>query len=245
VRRSEGEVEATLLDLPPPALRHGWPAELLRQRLERVAGEHALRVDAGWCALHDDAGGAPARPGRGSRRRRGCRRLSWVCVERPRKHGGPPLSYVALRLADAHPRCFPTAVEVDARSPLHLGARPLSEADVEAVFALVPGYGLAGALDLVAAFHFSWYEEAVEERADPRRAPPLPRYPCEVEVLREGGVYPAIAFAPPDALGRYRLVIAPHGLPGALRDSAALLPFDCLRLRRPQFHLPRYASAGA
>ena len=65
----------------------------------------------------------------------------------------------------------------------------------------------------------------------------------EVEVVREGGVYPAIAFAPPDALGRYRLVIAPHGTPGSLRDSASLLPYDCLRLRRSQFHLPRHLEA--
>lgn len=242
-RLDNGDVDATLLDLPPPALRYGWPTDLLRQRLERVAGERALHVDAGWTALRDETGeplGIDAfRALAGLERRR----LSWVTAERRREGGGPALGYAALRLADGHTRRFTTGVEIDSRSPLHLGARPLSEADVEAVLALLPGYGLAIALDLVAAFHFSWYEDAVEERVDPRRAPPLPRYPCEVEVVREGGVYPAIAFAPSDALGRYRLVIAPHGAPGSLRDSAALLPYDCLRLRRSQFHLPRHLES--
>lgn len=240
-----GDCEAVLQQMPDAALHAGWDAELLRQRLERVAGERVLLVDGGWDLLRAVDGaeiGADAFHVLAEQDRR---RLSWsLCpVQLPGREG--PINYVALRISGPSAVLVPTAVEVDARSPLHLGNRPLSEDDAAAIQRLRAGYGLSTALGLVAARHFGWFEEPAEDLGDRRRALAIAEFPCEVEAISGGELYAAVIFEPADARGLFRLVIVPHApVPSNGRDPAALLPFEGMVCRREQFHVPRYLRAA-
>lgn len=236
---ADGDCETTLRIGPRDDSVAGWEPEVLRERLERVAGERALGVDGGWARMDAEGAGSLAVDVFSVLARQDRRRLSWVVCSRGGDAEAPRLSYVALRISGPVPMVCPTAVEIDARSPLHLGARPLSEPDVDGILALLPGYGLSAAVSMCAAHHFAWFEEALEDAGDRRRAAPLPNYPCEVEVVHGGSLLAAAIFAPADARGLFRLVVAPHA-PANAGDTAALLPFECLILRREQFHLPRY-----
>lgn len=236
-----GDCEASLQQLPPPGRRGGWSEALLRERLERVAGERGLCIDAGWSRLQALDGSTLGDDVLAVLLRQDRRALSWVACEQV-DAGGQGIAYVGLRVSGPVARVFPTRVEIDARSPLHLGGRPLDEGDAEAILGLRAGYGLANALSLVAARHFGWFEEPIDDSGDRQRGAALPRLPCEVELVNGGELYAALVFDPANARGLYRLVIAPHApVPTATSDPATLMPFEGLVCRREQFHLPAYA----
>jgi len=237
---ASGECEATLRLPPREDRRFGWEPDLLRDRLERVAGERAQMIDAGWETLPAEGGSVLSADTFAVLARQDRRRLSWVKATRPVASRDEPLDYAALRISGPVALTCPTAIELDARCGLHLGARPFTAEDAESILALMPAYGLSIAVNLRAAFHFAWYDDSGDEGGDRHRAPPLPGYPCEVEVVTGGNLVPAVVFAPANPRGRFRLIVAPHapGVPGG--DTAAVMPYDCLSLRRQQFHLPRY-----
>ena len=237
---ASGDCDAELRHPPRADALAGWEPELLRDRLERVAGERAMCVSGQWEALpsvtgtelHHDVFQVIAEQQR--------RHLHWVATRQPLGDGNE-ISCVALQVNGPLPLTCPTAVEIDASSPLHLGDRPLSDGDVDAILELQHAYGLSAAVSLVAGHHFGWLEESTDHQVRRQRAAPLPHYPCEVEVVNQGTLSAAVIIAPPDARGLFRVVIAPHA-PTASRpgDSGALLPFEGLHLRREQFHLPAY-----
>ena len=239
---ASGDCEAELLQAPAEDMSAGWDPVLLGERLERVAGERAMCVDPGWEALLAQGGSQLHRDVFQVIAEQQRRQLYWVAIRQP-LDSGDEISRVALQIKGPLPLTCPTAVEIDAGSPLQLGDRPLSDDDVEAILKLQHGYGLSAAVSLVAGHHFGWIEHNGDDKVRRQRAAPLPHYPCEVEVINQGVLSAGVIIAPPDARGRFRVIIAPHA-PSAHRpaDSGAMLPFEGLLLRREQFHLPRWAS---
>ncbi|MBD8527849.1 hypothetical protein [Pseudomarimonas arenosa] len=237
---ADGDCEAELQHPPGEAQLAGWDPLLLRERLERVAGERAMCVNGGWEALHSLGGSELHHDVFQVIAEQQRRHLHWVAI-RQTLDDGNEIGCVALQVKGPLPLTCPTPVEIDATSPLLLGDRPLSDADVEAILELQHAYGLSSAVGLVASHHFGWLEENADSKVRRQRAAPLPRYPCEVEVVNQGVLSAAVILAPPDTRGRFRVVIAPHAQaasrPG---DSGAVLPFEGMLLRREQFHLPAY-----
>jgi len=244
VRREADDLyNAELVQPPADDALYGWHPALLHDRLQRVAGERAMVLLAHGCEHLDGADGdrldldafeAAARSVSGT--------LYWAA----RRHDG--VCYVALQLRDGDAqRDFRLGVEIDATSPLVAQPQRVPDGDAEAILSLLPMYGLHGAVNLVAAHRHAWFENQVEPATgDVDGEPALPFFPCEVELLAEGGFYAAIAFGPPDRAGLYRLVIAPHapGTPVGNGDTSLLLPFECVQVDRQHFHLPAYLADG-
>ncbi len=233
IRREGGGCSAELIQPPAADALFGWAPTLLHERLQRVAGERAMRLFAsGWDRLADDNGAtitldAVARADRGE--------LRW---SHDRSDGVP---YVAFELASETGRQRRRlAVELEQDVPLTHADRPLDRSDVEVILSLVPSYGLHDAIALVAAQRFGWVENFVERGADADDQPALPYFPCEVELRVDGECLPAVVFEPPGRDGLYRLIVAPHAAPATGPDAAALLPFECVQLERRHFHLPAY-----
>jgi|GEM_PF-4600806 len=240
----DGGCETELRMMPREAARQGWSETLLRERLERVAGERALLIGDDWWKLDADAGSALAVDVFSVLARQDRRRLSWVAVSLETVPGEAPVRYAALHVGGPIPLTCRTEVEIDGKSPLMKGPVAFSADDAEAVLALLPAYGFTAAVNLLAAFHFAWFHEDIVDVPGKRREAPLPRVPCEVELVTGGELYAAVAFAAADARGMFRLVVAPHApsSPDLGIDPAALLPFECAQLRREQFHVPAYLA---
>lgn len=237
---ADGDCEAELTQPPLHDMLAGWDPSLLRERLERVAGERAMCVNASWDSLAAQGGSELHRDVFHVIAEQQRRHMHWVAVRQPLQDGND-IGVVALQIKGPLPLVCPTAVEIDASSPLHLGDRPLSDTDIETILKLQDAYGLSAAVSLVASHHFGWLEENSDKKVRRQRAAALPHYPCEVEVVNQGVLSAGVIIAPPDARGQFRVLIAPHA-PAAHRpgDSGALLPFEGLQLRREQFHLPAY-----
>jgi hypothetical protein len=235
-RDADGDCRIELLQAPGEDACHGWAPALLHDRLRRIGGERGCwllehgterlpAADGGALSLDDFAEAARQTPPS----------LFWRAVN------ADGVCYAALECRHAGPTTLcRLAVEIDGGSALAGAPQLLAAGDGEAILELVPSYGLEGAVTLLAAWRHAWYENAIDAQpAADAATDPLPYYPCEVELLAEGECYPAIAFGPPAASGRHRLVIAPHGAaPG--NDSSLLLAYECVEADRRQFHLPRY-----
>jgi hypothetical protein len=237
----DGECDAELEALPPVNARFGWAEELLRDRLERVAGERGLLLRMGeqWLVSDERSELTDAEFMRVRKREPG--RLRWGVSERPTPNGDR-LAYAALLLANvegSHSEVFPTEVELNGNSSLLNAGEPFSEADGEAIAQLLPGYGLASAVNLLAAHRFACFVEELDGTPCAHELPELSTFPCEIELATGGELYAAVVFAR-DERGQHRAVIAPHAPTPPVVDTAALLPFECVLLRREQFHLPRY-----
>jgi hypothetical protein len=240
---ADGGFSAALLQPPAEHAYYGWAPELLHDRLQRIAGERALLLLANGCDRLPAEDGSVLDLDRFTAAGRAWpHALHWT-------HGETDgVCYAVLQCDDprAALRCR-LEVEIEPGSALTTAAQPLTPRDVEAILSLVPMYGLHGAVNLLAAHRFAWFEDSIDAAlaADDETESPA-GFPCEVELLIEGESHAAVTFAPADSQGRYRLVIAPQGPPhpAAEPDSSVLLPFECVNVDRRRFHLPAYLGEG-
>lgn len=240
----DGGCDAVLENLPPADARYGWAEELLQDRLERVAGERGLLMRMGeqWLVSDERTELTDGEFVRVMSRERG--RLRWGVSERPINHTDH-VTYAALLLADSegsHCEVFPTLVELDDTSELLRESTEFTTEDAAAITQLLPAYGLASSVNLLASFRFACFVEDLDGTPRTHELPELDVFPCEIELATGGELYAAVAFSRA-ANGRHRAVIAPHAPASTVVDSAALLPFECVQLLREQFHLPRYFRA--
>jgi hypothetical protein len=235
---ADGGFSAELAQAPDEQSRYGWAQEPLHERLQRVAGERALLLlthghdrlpaeDGSVLSLDAFKDSCHAQPPR----------LHWTCCE------AGEVCYVALQVDDGpHSRRCRLEVEIEPGSTLTTQRQPLAERDADAILALVPMYGLHGAVNLLAAHRYAWFEDSIDASLSDGDEADSPRcFPCEVELMIEGETHAAVAFAPADSSGRYRLVIAPPPR-AAEGDSSVLLPFECVHVDRRHFHLPVYLA---
>lgn len=242
--------QAEILELPTRADGYGWAPELLHERLGRVARQRArLRTADGWETMRNDHGHTLTLTQLYRLLREKPDSLHWIGEADASVASTEPGRYVALQVgADGSqpPQLFRCEVEIDAASPLLRAPQSLTVPDIEALRALLPAWGLEGAVSLVAAHRFGWFEDDAPAAAAMLPAAthaPLPHYPCEVELRIDGQLLAAVAFAPADAQGRHRLAIAPHApAAGEHVDPSIPLPFECVHVDRRHFHLPAYLA---